>query len=102
MPGHPDGFPGALVPAEALLPLPDLRPADAIPLVQLASDASVAVHPDEAADALIPELAAAPCAEKLAAPAQVAQASDAKLRSAQTLPAQPKAPCISGADRSAA
>ena len=99
---HPDGFPGALVPAEALLPLPDLHPADAIPPVQLASDASVDVPPDEAVDAPFPALAAAPCAEKLAAPAQVAQASDAKLRSAQTLPARQEALCIPGAGRSAA
>jgi hypothetical protein len=99
---HPDGFPGALVPAEALLPLPDLHPADAIPRAPLASDASVAVHPDEAADAPIPALAAVPCAEKLAAPAQVVQASDAKLHSAQALRAQPEAPCIPDADPSAA
>jgi len=66
------------------------------------SDASVAVHPDEAVDAPIPALAAAPCAEKLAAPAQVVQASDAKLHSAEALPAQPEAPCTPGADRSAA
>jgi hypothetical protein len=99
---HPDGFPGALVPAEALLPLPDLHPADAIPPAQLASDASVAVHPDEAADALFPALAAAPCAGKLAAPAQVVRASDAKLHSAPALPAQPEAPYIPGAGRSAA
>jgi len=99
---HPDGFPGALVPAEALLPLLDLLPADVIPPVQLASDASAVVRPDEAVDAPIPELAAAPCAEKLAAPAQVVQAPDAQLHLAQTLPAQPEAPCTPGADRSAA
>jgi len=99
---HPDGFPGALVPAEALLPLPDLHPADAIPRAPLASDASGDVHQDEAADAPIPELAAAPCAEKLAAPAQVVPALDAKLHLAQTLPAQPEVPCIPDADPSAA
>jgi len=73
-----------------------------IPPVQLASDASAVVRPDEAVDAPIPELAAAPCAEKLAAPAQVVQASDAKQYLAQALLAQPEAPCIPGADRSAA
>jgi len=70
--------------------------------VQLASDASVAVHPDEAVDAPIPELAAVRCAEKLAGPAQAVQASDAKLHSAEALPAQPEAPCTPGADQSAA
>ena len=83
---HPDGFPGALVPAEPLLPLPDLHPADAIPPAQLASDASVDVPPDEAVDAPFPALADAPCAEKLAAPAQVVPAPDAKLHPALTLP----------------
>ena len=52
----------------APFPLPDLRPADAIPLAQRASDASAAVLPDEAADAAIPALADAPSAEKLAVP----------------------------------
>jgi hypothetical protein len=99
---HPDGFPGALVPAEPLLPLPDLHPADAIPPAQLASDASVAVHPDEAADAPLPVLAAVRYAEKSAAPGQVVPAPDAKLRPAQTLPAQPKVPCKPGAGRFAA
>ncbi len=99
---HPDGFPGALVPAEALLPLLDLLPADVIPPVQLASDASAVVRPDEAVDAPIPELAAAPCAEKLAAPAQVVRVPDAKLPPAPALPEQTKAPCIPGAGPSAA
>jgi hypothetical protein len=99
--GHPDGFQDALAPAAAV-PLPDLLPADAIPPAQLASDASVVVHPDEAADALFPALAAVPCAEKLAAQGLVVQASDAKLHSALTLPAQTTAPCIPGAGRSAA
>ena len=100
-PDHPDGFPDALLPAAAT-PLPDLRPADAIPLVQLASDASVAVHPDEAVDAPIPALVAAPCAEKLAGPAQVVRVPDAKLSPAQTLPEQTEVPCIPVAGRSAA
>jgi len=100
-PDHPDGFPDASVPAAAI-PLPDLLPVDAIPPAPLASDASAAVLPDEAEAAPIPALAAAPCAEKLAAPAQVVQASDAKQYSAQALLAQPEAPCIPGADRSAA
>jgi len=89
-----------LVPAAAA-PLPDLHPADAIPLAPLASDASVAVHPDEAADA-IPALAAVPCAEKLAAPVQVVPEPTAKLPPAQVLPAEAEAPCIPGAGRSAA
>jgi hypothetical protein len=99
---HPDGFPGALVPAEPLLPLPDLHPGDAIPPAQLASGASVAVHPDEAVDAPFPELAAARCAEKLAAPAQVAPVPDAKPHPALTHPERQEAPCIPVADRSAA
>jgi len=66
------------------------------------SDASVAVHPDEAVDAPFPELAAVVCVEKLAAPAQVVQAPDEQARSAQPLPAQPEAPYTLGADRSAA
>jgi len=85
-----------------LLPLPDLLPADAIPLVQLASDASVAVHPDEAVDAPIPELEAVRCAEKLAGPAQVVRVPDAESHWPEALPAQPEAPCTPGADRSAA
>jgi hypothetical protein len=75
---------------------------DGIPPAQLAWDASAAVHPDEAADALIPELAAVVCAEKLAVPAQVVPALDEKLHPAQALLAQPEAPCIPGAGRSAA
>jgi len=67
--------------------------------VQLASDASVAVHPGEAADAPIPVLAAARCAEKSAAPGQVVPALDAKPHPAQTHPAQPKVPCKPGAGR---
>jgi len=100
-PDHPDGFPDASVPAAAI-PLPDLLPADAIPPAPLASDASAAVLPDAAEAAPIPALAAAPCAEKLAALAQAVQASDAKLHLAQALLAQAEAPCIPGADRSAA
>jgi len=62
----------------------------------------VAVHPDEAADAVIPALAAVPCAEKLAVPAPVVPAPGAKRRSAQVVPAEAEAPCIPGAGRSAA
>jgi hypothetical protein len=101
VPDHPDGFPDALAPAVAI-PLPDLLPADAIPPAPLASDASAAVHPDEAADAPFPALAAAPCAERLAAPAQVVPALDAQLHSEQALLAQPEAPCTPDADPSAA
>jgi hypothetical protein len=64
-------------------------------------DASAAVHPDEAADAIL-ALADAPYAEKLAAPAQGVQASVAKLHPARALPAEAEAPCIPGAGRSAA
>jgi hypothetical protein len=101
VPDHPDGFPDASVPAAAAL-LPDLLQADAIPPAPLASDASAAVRPDEAEAAPIPALAAGPGAEKLAAPAQVVPASDAKLHLAQALLAQSEAPCIPGADRSGA
>jgi len=86
----------------AAAPLPDLLPADAIPPAQRASDASAAVHPDEAADALFPALAAGPCAEKLAAQAQGVPALDAPPHSAQALLAQPEAPCTPDADQSAA
>jgi hypothetical protein len=75
---------------------------DAIPLAPLASDASVAVHPDAAADALLPALAVVPCAEKLAVPAQAVQAPAAKLHPARALPAQTEAPYIPGAGQSAA
>jgi hypothetical protein len=76
---------------------------DAIPLAPLASDASVAVHPDAAADALLPALAVVvPCAEKLAVPAPAVQAPAARLHPARALPAQTEAPYIPGAGRSAA
>jgi hypothetical protein len=86
----------------AAIPLPDLLPADAIPPAQLASDASVAVHPDEAADALIPELVAAPCAEKSVAPAQAVRAPIAAAHPAQAFPPQKGALCKPDADPSAA
>ena len=86
---------------EAAARLPDLRPADAIPRAQLGSDAWAAVHPDEAADAVIPALAAGPCAEKLAAPAPDVPAQIAKLHPALH-PAEAKAPCIPVAGRSGA
>ena len=95
-----DGFPDALVPAAAD-PLPDLRPGDAFPPAPRASDASAAVHPDEAADAPIPVLAVLPSAEKSAAPAPAVPAQIAKLHPAR-LPAEAGAPCIPGAGRSAA
>jgi hypothetical protein len=93
-----DGFPAALVP-EAPFPLPDLRPADAIPRAQRASDASAAVPPDEAADAPLPALADAPSVGKLAA---LEPAVPAQMRISQFLPAQALALCTQGADRSAA
>jgi len=97
----PAALPVAMVPAVRRSPLPDLHPTDVIPPAPRASDASAAVHPDEAADA-IPALGDAPRAEKLAVPAQAVPASDAKLHPARTLPAEAEALCILGAGPSAA
>jgi hypothetical protein len=97
-----DGLPDATVPVVRRFPLPDLHPADAIPLAPHASDASAAVPPDEAADATVPALADAPYAEKLAVPAPVAQAPAAELRLRPTFPAEAKAPCKPGAALSGA
>jgi len=47
-----------------------------------ALDASVAAHPDEAADAIVRALTGALYAEKLAGPAQAVPARDAKPRPA--------------------
>jgi hypothetical protein len=101
VPGLPDGFPDALVPA-APSRLPDLRPTDAILPAQLASDASAAVHPDEAADAIVPALAAVPCAEKLAVPAPVVPAQDAEEHFQSVVPAEAEVLYTLGAGRSAA
>jgi len=90
-----------LVPATPS-PLPGLHPADAIPLAPLSSDASAAVHPDEAADAIVPALAAVPCAEKLVGPAPVVPASAAKLHPARAFPAQAEVLYTPDAGRSAA
>ena len=98
----PDELPGATVPVVHRFPLPDLRPADVIPRAPLASDALAAVPPDEAAVAAIPALAAVPCAEKLAAPAQVVRAQTAEALPPPVLPAQAAALCIPGAGRFAA
>jgi len=65
-----------------LLPLPALPPADALLLALRALDASVVVHRVEAADAIARALTDALYAEKLAGPAQVALATDAKPRPA--------------------
>ncbi len=98
---RPDERPDAKVQAVRRSPLPDLRPADAIPLAPRASDASDAVPPDAAADAPLPALAAVPCAEKLAVPAP-----DVLALIAEALPpllrARAKAPCTPAAGQSAA
>jgi hypothetical protein len=65
---------------EEPFPLPDLHQADAHPRAQLASDASDAVHPDEALDAAHPALRDARYAEKLAAPEPVVLAQGARRR----------------------
>ena len=65
-----------------MLPLPALRPADALLLALRALDASVVVHRVEAADAIVRALTGARYAEKLAGPAQVVLARDAKPRPA--------------------
>jgi len=86
----------------AAVPLPDLHPADAIPQAPHASDASDAVPPDEAADAVIPALAAVPCAEKLVVPAPDVLAPTAEALPPQVHQAQAEALYIPGAGRSAA
>ena len=98
----PDAHLDATVPAVRRFPLPVLHPADATPLARRASDASAAVHPDEAVDAVIRALAAAPCAEKLAVPAPAVPVSDGQLPLAQALPVEAKVPCTPDADRSVA
>ena len=97
----PDALPDALVQAGPFQ-LPDLRPADAIPLAQLALDASVDVHQGAAADAIVPALAAERCVEKLAVPEQAVQARVAKAHSMQALLEAVEAPYIPGAAPSAA
>jgi len=97
----PDGLLDAQVPAGPS-PLLGLRRADAILQVPRALDASVDVHQGAAADAIVPVLADERCVVKLAAPAPVVQAQAAKAHSMQALPEAGEAPCIPGADRSAA
>jgi hypothetical protein len=96
-----DALPDALVPAGPFQ-LPDLRPVDAILLGPRASDASVGAHPDAAADAIVPALAAERCVEKLAVPEQAVQARVAKVHSMQALPEAVAALYIPGAAPSAA
>ena len=91
-----DELPDASLPA-APFPLPDPRRVDAIPRAQRGWDASAAVLPDEAADAVVPAPVVAPNAEKLAAPVPVVPAS-----TAVALPAAAEAPCTPGAGPSAA
>ena len=83
-------------------PLLDPRPADAILLAQRGSDASDAVHLDEAADAIVRALMAVLYVEKLAVRERVVPARDVKACSPQVLPAEAAALCIPGADRFAA
>jgi len=83
-----------------LLPLPALRPADALLLALRALDASVVVHLAEAADAIVRALTGARYAEKLAGPAQVVLARDVKSRPA--LEQRAAEPYIPDAGRSAA
>jgi hypothetical protein len=102
--GLRDAHPDATVPAVRRFPLPDPRPADAIRQARRVSDASVGAHPDGAADAVLPALAAVRYAEKLAAREQVVPAPDAKAhrREQSSLREVAKAPCTRGAVRSAA
>jgi hypothetical protein len=94
--GLQDELPGESLPAEPF-PLPDLHRVDAIPRAQRVWDASAAVPPDAAADAIVPVPAVVPYAEKLAAQAQAVQAS-----TAVAPPAPAEAPCTPGAGQSAA
>jgi len=98
----PVALPVATVPAARRFPLPDLRRADAILLAPLGLDASAAVHPDEAADAIVRALAAVPYAERLAARAPVVRAQIAKSHPARALLAEAAALCRPGAGRFAA
>jgi hypothetical protein len=91
-----DGLPDVSRPEEPF-PLPALHRADAIPQAQRVWDASAAVPPDAAADALVPVPAVVPYAEKLAAQARAVQAL-----TAVALPAPAEAPCTPGAGPSAA
>ena len=81
------GLPDAMVPEEPC-PLPDLHRADANQLAQRAWDASDGAHPVEVADAELPELAAVPYVEKLAAPARAVPASTAEALPSQASPAE--------------
>jgi hypothetical protein len=92
----PDELPDALLPAEPF-PRPVRHRVDAIPPAPLGLDASAAVPPDAAADALVPVPAVVRYAEKLAAQAPAVQAL-----TAVALPAPAEAPCTPGAGPSAA
>jgi len=100
-PDHLGGLLGALVPV-APSPLLDLRPEDAILPALLAWDASAAVLPGEAVDAIVLALGAAPCAEKLAVLVPVVPAQDVEARCQRVVPAEAGEPYIPGAGRSAA
>jgi len=101
----PVALPDATVLAVRRSPLPDRHPADAFPPAQRASDAWAAAPPDEAADAVLPALAAARYAEKLAVPVPAVPALLAEPRlpwTLRTLPLGAKALCKPDAAPSAA
>ncbi len=91
-----------MVPAARRSPLPDPHRADAIPPAQPEWDASAAAHPDAAADAPIPALADAQCAEKLAVPVPDVLAPSAAAPPPMLQSAEATALYIPGAGRSAA
>lgn len=67
--GRPDGFPDASTPGAAFpRQHPDLRLVGEIPQVPLGWGASDDVHPDAAADALVPAPSVVACAGKLVDP----------------------------------
>jgi len=97
----------ATVLAERRFPLPDQRPAGALPQVQPASDASDAVRQDEAVDVLVQARADAMFVEKLAVqvldvPEPAAKPRLAHQHSAQTRSVEEQALCIQDEAQSAA
>jgi hypothetical protein len=80
--GRRDGFQDELILEAALLRHPGRRLEDAIRLALHGSDAWDGVHPDEGPDAIVPALADARYAEKLAGRALVVRARAAKQRRA--------------------
>jgi hypothetical protein len=94
-------LPAAPVPAGPS-PLPDQLPADAILPALPASDASDDVHPDAAADAIVPVQAVAQCVEKLVVPEPVGPELVARERPAQLLLQPAAEPCTPDVAPSAA